>query len=113
MEERKVIIIGSGPAGLTAGNYAARAHPKPPILAGLSFGGQLMLTSEVENFPGFAEGIQGPELMQNMIKQAQRFGADVVNEDAVKVDFSKQPFMVSTGDHEYAAQSIIIATGAS
>jgi thioredoxin reductase (NADPH) len=113
METRKVIIIGSGPAGLTAALYAARANLKPLVLAGLTFGGQLMITSEVENFPGHPQGIMGPELMQKMIEQAERFGADMVYEDVTKVDFSSKPFKLSTGDHEYQAESVIIATGAS
>jgi thioredoxin reductase (NADPH) len=113
MDTHKVIIIGSGPAGLTAALYAARANLKPLVLAGLTFGGQLMITSEVENFPGFPAGVQGPELMQKMIEQAQRFGAEIVYEDVAKVDFSKKPFKVSTGDKEYIGESIIIATGAS
>src|SRR3954469_19910377 len=113
MDTHKLIIIGSGPAGLTAGVYAARAGLKPLILAGLTFGGQLMLTTEVENFPGFPEGIQGLDLMQNFIKQAERFGAQLVYEDVVKVDFSSKPFKLSTGDHEYAGESVIITTGAS
>ncbi|HEX5429925.1 MAG TPA: thioredoxin-disulfide reductase [Patescibacteria group bacterium] len=113
MATHKLIIIGSGPAGLTAGIYAARAGLKPVILAGLTFGGQLMLTTEVENFPGFPEGILGPDLMQNFIKQSERFGAQIVYEDVVKVDFSSKPFKLSTGDHEYLAESVIISTGAS
>lgn len=113
MEIHKVIIIGSGPAGLTSALYSARADLKPLVIAGLTYGGQLMLTTEVENFPGFQHGIQGPELMQNMIAQAERFGAKIVYEDVVSVDFSKKPFQVSTGGAEYAGESIIIATGAS
>ncbi len=113
METRKLIIIGSGPAGLTAALYAARANLKPVVLAGLTFGGQLMITTDVENFPGFPEGIQGPELMQKMIAQAERFGAEIVYEDVSQVDFSAKPFKVSTGSKEYAGESIIIATGAS
>src|SRR5258708_2828191 len=113
MEIRKVIIIGSGPAGLTAALYAARANLKPLVLAGLTYGGQLMITSEVENFPGFPEGIMGPELMQNMIEQSERFGAEIVYEDVSKVDFSKKPFTVWTGEKEYQSESVIIATGAS
>ena len=113
METHKLIIIGSGPAGLTAGIYAARAGLNPLIIAGLTFGGQLMLTTEVENFPGFPEGIMGPDLMQNFIKQAERFGAQLVYEDVTSVDFSKKPFTLSTGDHQYQAESVIITTGAS
>ncbi len=109
----KVIIIGSGPAGLTAALYAARADLKPIVIAGLTYGGQLMLTTEVENFPGFPHGIMGPELMQNMVAQAERFGTTIVYEDATKVDFSTKPFKVTVGDEEYQAESVIIATGAS
>jgi thioredoxin reductase (NADPH) len=113
METRKVIIIGSGPAGLTAALYAARANLKPLVMAGLTFGGQLMITSEVENFPGHPEGIMGPDLMQKMIAQAERFGAEMVYEDVTKVDFTKKPFKVWAGETEHQAESIIIATGAS
>ncbi len=113
METHKVIIIGSGPAGLTAAIYAARANLKPVLMAGLTFGGQLMLTTEVENFPGFPNGIQGPELMQNMIAQAERFGTQMIYEDVTSVDLSKKPFSVKTSEKEYMTDSIIIATGAS
>ncbi len=109
----KVIIIGSGPAGLTAALYAARADLKPLVIAGLTYGGQLMLTTEVENFPGFPQGIMGPELMQNMVSQAERFGTTIIYEDATKVDFSAKPFKVTVGEKEYQAESVIIATGAS
>jgi thioredoxin reductase (NADPH) len=113
METHKLIIIGSGPAGLTAGIYAARAGLKPVILAGLTFGGQLMLTTEVENYPGFPDGIQGPDLMQSFIKQAERFGAKLVYEDVTKVDFTQKPYKLNTGDNEYQADAVIITTGAS
>jgi len=109
---RNTIIIGSGPAGLTAALYASRAELKPLLVAGLTWGGQLMLTTEVENFPGFPEGIQGPELMDNMLKQVKRFGTEVVTENVVAVDFSKEPFMVKTDSAEFFAKTIIIATGA-
>ena len=108
-----VIIIGSGPAGLTAAIYTGRARLKTLVIAGSSWGGQLMLTSEVENYPGFPDGILGPELMNNMLKQAQRFGAEVVFEDAESVDFSKRPFKVKAGDTAYEGDAVIIATGAS
>jgi thioredoxin reductase (NADPH) len=108
----KLIIIGSGPAGLTAAIYAARAELSPLVIAGLNPGGQLMLTSEVENFPGFIDGIQGPELMQNMQKQAERFGARIVNEDVTSVDFSAKPFKIKTESKEFQSDSVIIATGA-
>jgi thioredoxin reductase (NADPH) len=106
------IIIGSGPAGLTAALYAARAELKPLVIAGLNPGGQLMQTSEVENFPGFPEGIQGPELMDNMMKQVARFGVEIKNENATSVDFSKSPFVVKSDSGEFLAKSVIIATGA-
>ncbi|MGE5392210.1 MAG: thioredoxin-disulfide reductase [Candidatus Saccharibacteria bacterium] len=109
----KLIIIGSGPSGLTAALYAARAGLKPLVIAGLTYGGQLMLTSEVENFPGFPDGIVGPELMQNMLKQAERFGAEIVFDDATKADFTAKPFRVWVADKEYSSEAIIIATGAS
>jgi thioredoxin reductase (NADPH) len=108
-----VIIIGSGPAGLTAAIYAGRGGLKTLMIAGLSFGGQLMLTSEVENFPGFKDGVLGPELMDNMTKQAERFGAETVYEEASEVDFSKKPFKVKAGDAVYEGKAVIIATGAS
>jgi thioredoxin reductase (NADPH) len=108
----KVIIIGSGPAGLTAAIYASRAELKPLLIGGSAPGGQLMLTTEVENFPGFIEGIQGPELMQNMTKQAERFGTTVINENVISVDLSQRPFTVKTDTQAFKAQSIIIATGA-
>src|SRR6266481_542552 len=111
-ENLKTIILGSGPAGLTAALYAARAHVQPVVLAGMTPGGQLMQTTEVENFPGFVEGILGPELMTNMIKQAERFGAKVLQETAVSVDFSKKPFSVKTEKAEYLAETVIVAMGA-
>ena len=107
-----VLIIGSGPSGLTAGIYTSRAALKPLILAGIKWGGQLMLTSEVENYPGFPEGIMGPELMERMKQQAIRFGTDVKEEQVVSVDFSKRPFTVKTESNEYQGKSVIIATGA-
>ncbi len=106
------IIIGGGPAGLTAGLYAARADLKPLIVAGLKPGGQLMDTTEVENFPGFPEGIIGPELMDKIRKQVERFGAEIIDQNAVSVDFSQRPFTVKTEDAEYKSKTVIIATGA-
>jgi thioredoxin reductase (NADPH) len=113
MDERNVVIIGSGPAGFTAALYAARANLKPLVLKGLEAGGQLMLTTEVENFPGFPEGILGPELMELMEKQAVRFEAEMLHQAASKVDFSTRPFRIWSGDEEFAAHSVIVATGAS
>lgn len=109
----RVIIIGSGPAGLTAAVYAARANLNPLVLAGGMYGGQLMLTTEVENYPGFPEGIMGPDLMIKFREQAERFGARIENVDCTSVDFSKRPFVVRTPDAEYEAKTVIVATGAS
>jgi len=108
-----VIVIGSGPAGLTAAIYASRAKLKTLVIAGAAWGGQLMLTSEVENFPGFKEGILGSDLMDNMWKQAERFGAQMIFEEATAVDFSTKPFKVRVRDSLYEGRSVIIATGAS
>jgi thioredoxin reductase (NADPH) len=110
---RNVIILGSGPAGLTAAIYAARANLSPLVVEGLTPGGQLMITTEVENFPGFREPIMGPELMQAMRDQAARVGAEFVSGDATAVDFRSRPFKVSVGDDVYEAKTVIIATGAS
>ena len=110
---RKSIIIGSGPAGLIAAIYNARANLQPLVFAGLNFGGQLMTTTDVENYPGFPEGIKGPELMQLMLKQAQRFGAEIKYENVQKVDFSGEIKKVFANNIEYDARTIIIATGAS
>jgi len=107
------IIIGSGPAGLTAAIYASRAKLKTLVVAGAKWGGQLMLTTEVENFPGLKEAILGPDLMDNMWKQAKRFGAEMIFEDAAAVDFSSKPFKVTAGGKVYEGKSVIIATGAS
>ncbi|MHB8176967.1 MAG: thioredoxin-disulfide reductase [Vulcanimicrobiaceae bacterium] len=109
----RVIIIGSGPAGLTAAVYAARANLQPLVLAGGMYGGQLMLTTEVENYPGFPEGILGPDLMLKFREQAERFGARVENVDVTEVDFSGRPLIVRTEQAEYQAQTVIVATGAS
>ena len=106
------MIIGSGPAGLTAAVYGARADLEPLVLMGTKYGGQLMITSEVENFPGFAEPILGPELMERMKAQAERIGAKLVQEDAVRVDFKHHPFEVATPSQTFKALSVIIATGA-
>lgn len=109
----KVVIIGSGPAGLTAAIYTARANLNPVIFEGLQPGGQLTITTEVENFPGFEHGIQGPELMDIMRKQAHRFGAQSIYKDITEVDFSKRPFKLKSYDEEYFADAVIISTGAS
>ena len=109
----RLIIIGSGPAGLTAAIYAARANLGPLLFAGYQYGGQLMLTTEVENYPGFPSGIMGPELMETFRAQAERFGAKIENVDVVKVDFKGEPLRVWTDEREYQAQSVIVATGAS
>jgi thioredoxin reductase (NADPH) len=109
----KLMIFGSGPAGLTAAIYAARAQLEPTLLAGYEPGGQLMLTSEVENFPGFPEGINGPDLMAKMIAQAERFGTVIVNQDVERVDLSKRPFRAWSAGREFTADAVVIATGAS
>ena len=111
--DTKLLIVGSGPAGLTAAIYAARAALEPVVLAGSAPGGQLMLTSDVENYPGFPDGIQGPDLMASMRAQAERFGSRLVDVDIDKVDFSERPFRIWARGTEYRAQSVIVATGAS
>jgi thioredoxin reductase (NADPH) len=108
-----VAIIGSGPAGLTAAVYAARANLAPVVFAGGLYGGQLMLTTEVENYPGFPQGIMGPELMENFRLQAERFGSVMHFVDVTKVDFAETPFRLWTDDDEYTADTVIVATGAS
>ncbi|HWP61999.1 MAG TPA: thioredoxin-disulfide reductase [Candidatus Binatia bacterium] len=112
-EETLVVIVGSGPAGLTAAIYAARANLRPIVLAGSTPGGQLMITSEVENYPGFPEGIDGPELMARFRAQAERFGARIVDVDVERVDFGERPFRLWAAGVEYRAQAVIVATGAS
>ena len=110
---RKVLIIGSGPAGYTAAIYAARANLAPLMVSGLQAGGQLMLTTLVENFPGSVDGVMGPELMETMRKQAERFGTDMITEDVTAVDFTRRPFVARVSDTAYEAETVILATGAS
>ena len=113
MPTRDVVIIGSGPAGLTAALYSARANLKPVLIEGLEAGGQLMLTTMVENFPGYRDGIMGPDLMAEMRAQAERFGAEIVHNHVTAVDLRAKPFVLRTADTEYQTRTIIIATGAS
>jgi len=108
---RELIIVGSGPAGLTAAIYAARANLKPLLLAGFSWGGQLMNTTIIENFPGFPEGIEGPKLMENMLKQAEKFGTEIKYENVVEVDLSEDIKSIKTDSGEYQAKSVIFAMG--
>ena len=112
-EIRELIIIGGGPAGYTAALYAARANLNPLVIEGFAWGGQLMITSDVENYPGYAEGVLGPQMMQDFRRQAERFGAEFMTDDVTKLDFSEQPLRVWVGDDEYTAESVIVATGAS
>ncbi len=113
MTTRKVLIIGSGPAGLTAALYSARANLHPLLIEGLEAGGQLMMTTLVENFPGYRDGIMGPDLMAEMRVQAEKFGTDIIQSHVTSVDLSSRPFVVRTSDQEFQAESLIIATGAS
>jgi thioredoxin reductase (NADPH) len=112
VQERNVVILGSGPAGLTAALYAARANLEPLVLKGIDAGGQLMLTTDVENYPGFPDAVLGPELMEKMEKQAARFEAELLHQEATRVDLSSRPFGVWSGDEEWRTRTLIIATGA-
>jgi thioredoxin reductase (NADPH) len=112
-ETRELIIIGGGPAGYTAALYAARANLQPLVIEGFAWGGQLMITSDVENYPGYADGIMGPEMMQDFRRQAERFGAEYLTDDVTRVEFGEHPLRVWVGDQEFSAESVIVATGAS
>jgi len=109
---RNVIIIGGGPAGYTAALYTARANLEPLVIEGFNWGGQLMITSDVENYPGYADGVMGPAMMQDFRRQAERFGAEFLTDDVTKVDFSERPFRVWVGDDEHTADTVVVATGA-
>jgi thioredoxin reductase (NADPH) len=111
-DDRNVIVIGGGPAGYTAALYAARANLEPLVIEGFNWGGQLMITSDVENYPGYADGVLGPAMMQDFRRQAERFGTTFLTDDVTRVDFSERPFRVWVGDDEYRAETVIVATGA-
>ena len=110
---RRLIIIGGGPAGYTAALYAARGDLHPLVIEGFQWGGQLMITSEVENYPGYADGVFGPQMMQDFRRQAERFETEFLTDDVTRVDFSERPFRIWVGDDEFRAESVIVATGAS
>jgi thioredoxin reductase (NADPH) len=112
-ETRELIIIGGGPAGYTAALYSARANLHPLVIEGFQWGGQLMITSDVENYPGYPDGVMGPEMMADFRRQAERFGAEFLTDDVTRVDFSFEPHRVYVGDDEYEAKAVIVATGAS
>jgi thioredoxin reductase (NADPH) len=112
-ETRELIIIGGGPAGYTAALYSARANLHPLVIEGFQWGGQLMITSDVENYPGYPDGVMGPEMMADFRRQAERFGAEFLTDDVTRVDFSSEPHRVYVGDDEYEAKAVIVATGAS
>jgi thioredoxin reductase (NADPH) len=109
---REVIVIGGGPAGYTAALYCARANMHPLVIEGFSWGGQLMITSDVENYPGYPNGVLGPEMMAEFRQQAERFGAELITDDVTRVDFTSSPYRVWIGDDEYRARTVIVATGA-
>jgi thioredoxin reductase (NADPH) len=109
---REVIVIGGGPAGYTAALYCARANMEPLVIEGFTWGGQLMITSDVENYPGYPDGVLGPEMMADLRRQAERFGTEFVTDDVTRVDFSQRPFRVWVGDDEYRTKTVIVATGA-
>jgi thioredoxin reductase (NADPH) len=111
-EAREVIIIGGGPAAYTAALYGARANLSPLVIEGFAWGGQLMITSDVENYPGYPDGVLGPEMMQDLRRQAERFGTEFLTDDVTKVDFSERPFRILVGEDEYRAETVIVATGA-
>jgi thioredoxin reductase (NADPH) len=111
-EVREVIVIGGGPAAYTAALYSARANLNPLVIEGFAWGGQLMITSDVENYPGYPDGVLGPEMMQDLRRQAERFGTEFITDDATKVDFSERPFRVWIGEDEYRAEAVVVATGA-
>ena len=111
-ETRELIIIGGGPAGYTAALYSARANLHPLVIEGFQWGGQLMITSDVENYPGYPDGVMGPEMMADFRRQAERFGAEFVTDDVTRVDFAAEPHRVWVGDEEYQAKAVIVATGA-
>jgi thioredoxin reductase (NADPH) len=113
VEHRKIVIVGSGPAGYTAAVYTGRAELDPVVIAGWTFGGQLMLTTDVENYPGFPDGVTGPEMMELFQKQAERFGAAIRMEDATELDLSERPFKIKTDSQAFSADAVILATGAS
>jgi len=110
---RELIIIGGGPAGYTAALYAARANLEPLVIEGFQWGGQLMITSDVENYPGYADGVMGPDMMAHFRRQAERFGTEFITDDVTRVDFSERPFRVWVEDTEYRAKTVVVATGAS
>src|ERR671930_866586 len=112
-EVRDLIVIGGGPAGYTAALYSARANLRPLVIEGFQWGGQLMITSDVENYPGYPDGVMGPQMMTEFRQQAERFGTDFLTDDVTAVDFSERPFRVWVGNDEYRANAVIVATGAS